>query len=422
MDGAKYLANSILGRLRCGLSLATSPSGILAKKPKKKDTGLKDQGKIPYQKHNSFVDLRVRENVLTREALARCRTLAAKASSATNPKHNAVLAKALTEILHPETQEGLFRITPNVAAEIAFLNNEELPRYLFHRYRYERYPALKILDDYPPYLQIEPSSVCNYRCVFCFESDPTFTKTANGFMGKMSFELFREIVDQAAGNIEFISLASRGEPLACGEIEKMLAYTPGKFLNLKMNTNASLLTEEKSHAILSSGIRTLVFSADAAEEPLYSQLRVNGKFEKVLANIRRFKEIREKHYSNHKIITRVSGVKVRQEQDINSMEKLWGELVDQVAFVNYNPWENVYQVAPNQITTPCSDLWRRMFIWWDGKINPCDVDYKSTLQVGLFPAHEISQGWLSENYQILRKNHQAGKRQNIRPCHSCFLV
>ena len=25
------------------------------------------------------------------------------------------------------------------------------------------------------------------------------------------------------------------------------------------------------------------------------------------------------------------------------MENLWGELVDQVAFVDYNPWENCYE-------------------------------------------------------------------------------
>ena len=190
-----------------------------------------------------------------------------------------------------------------------------------------------------------------------------------------------------------------------------------------MNTNASLLTEAKCHAILSSGIRTLVFSADAAEEPLYSQLRVNGKLEKVLANIRQFREIREKHYSGHKIITRVSGVKFRQEQNMDSMEKLWGELVDQVAFVNYNPWENVYEAAPNKIITPCSDLWRRMFIWWDGQTNPCDVDYKSSLNVGTFSnLNRLSMLWCGEKYMELRREHANKRRQNLKPCQACYLV
>ena len=53
----------------------------------------------------------------------------------------------------------------------------------------------------------------------------------------------------------------------------MLAYTNDKFLNLKINTNASLLNENKIHAILSSGVKTLVFSADAADEKLYAKLR-----------------------------------------------------------------------------------------------------------------------------------------------------
>ena len=138
--------------------------------------------------------------------------------------------------------------------------------------------------------------MCNYRCVFCYETDKTFTRKSAGFMGHMTLATFKRVVDQAAGRVEFLSLASRGEPLLCPEIVPMLAYTRGKFLNLKMNTNASLLEEEEAHAILQSGIKTLVFSADAAAEPLYSKLRVGGKLEKVLANIERFQKIRATDY------------------------------------------------------------------------------------------------------------------------------
>ena len=129
--------------------------------------------------------------------------------------------------------------------------------------------------------------------------------------------------------------------MLCKDINAMLAYSRGKFLNLKLNTNASVLDDDKSHAILQSGVKTLVFSVDAAEEPLYSQLRVNGSLEKVLANIERFQKIRETQYPEVKIITRVSGVKVRAEQDLDGMVSYWGGLVDQVAFVDYVPWENV---------------------------------------------------------------------------------
>ena len=78
-----------------------------------------------------------------------------------------------------------------------------------------------------------------------------------------------------------------------------MEYSIGKFLNLKVNTNASLLTEKKCHSLLCGGAKTIVFSADAAEEPLYSKLRVRGKLDKVLRNIELFQKIRE---TNYKII------------------------------------------------------------------------------------------------------------------------
>ena len=64
-------------------------------------------------------------------------------------------------------------------------------------------------------------------------------------MGNMNLETYKKTVDQCVGNIEFISLASRGEPLSNPLIGKMLEYSKGKFLNLKINTNASLLNEKK---------------------------------------------------------------------------------------------------------------------------------------------------------------------------------
>ena len=202
----------------------------------------------------------------------------------------------------------------------------------------------------------------------------------------------------------------------------MLLYTTGKFLNLKINTNASLLTEKKIHAILQSGIKTLSFSADAADEKNYSKLRVNGDLKKILKNIELFNEIRDKKYVSSKIITRVSGVKVNEQQNIDDMQKFWGDLVDQVAFVNYVPWENVYDSKEVDVPTPCSDLWRRMFIWWDGKVNPCDVDYKSKLSLGELKNNTISKIWRSREYDNLRGAHLINQRKKIDPCNKCNVV
>ena len=129
-----------------------------------------------------------------------------------------------------------------------------------------------------------------------------------------------------------------------------------------------------------------------------------------------------KYFPKSRIITRVSGVKVPGTDSLEAMEKFWGELVVQVAFVNYNPWENSYKQEVNEITTPCSDLWRRMFVWWDGTVNPCDVDFKSTLSIGNLKSDSLSSLWNSSKYTSLRESHQGKKRSQCEPCARCAFV
>lgn len=349
-----------------------------------------------------------------------------KKISAFNNDDKLILNKIIEDLKKTDVKkkpEEVFSLKENTLAEInSFDDDYKIISYLVHRYRYEIFPVTKEKHYYPPLIQIEPSSICNFRCVFCFETDKSFTNKKNGFMGTMSLNIYKKIIDEIENKVEFITLASRGEPLVNNGIIEMLKYSNNKFLNLKLNTNASLLTEEKIHAILSNGVKTLVFSADAAEPDLYKKLRVNGSLETTLKNIKLFNKIKNKDYSNNKIITRVSGVKFSKDQDFDSMLNLWGNLVDQVVFVDYNPWENSYEKDKNNLLTPCSDLWRRMFIWWDGTVNPCDVDYKSYLKVGNIEENSIKNLWNSESYKNLRTKHLNRDRKSITPCGSCTVV
>ena len=336
-----------------------------------------------------------------------------------------VLERALHDLALPaqDRTPSTFKLRPHVVEEIARLSDDELPRYLFHRYRYDMFPITKELDDYPPCVQIEPTSICNFRCVFCFQTDPLLTQRKHGHAGQIPLDRFKRLVDELTGHVEFITLASRGEPLMTKGIEEMLAYASGKFLGLKINTNATFLDEAKAHAILQAEPSTLVFSADAADPETYSQLRVNGDLERVMGNIRKFKTIKERDYPDSRLITRVSGVAYdRERQDYNAIEAFWREYVDQVAFVDYNPWENAYDNEANGIEEACSDLWRRCFVWWDGRVNPCDVDYRSFLSPGNADDEPVSAIWTGAGYTHLRKSHMDRQRQELNPCRGCVTV
>jgi len=377
--------------------------------------------KKTYQKHHSFEGFAGAGAGVEEQRARAIAALEGFSAEEDKPENHAEILQRATHALgEPESE---FQITSFIADEMALLTDAELPEFLYHRYRYEVFPKTHELDDYPPYLQIEPASICNYRCVFCYQSNENFSGKESEHMGVMSLDTYQSIVDQIEGQVQFLSLASRGEPLICKDLPAMLEYSRGKFLNLKLNTNASLLNEERCHALLNGAIRTLVFSADAAEEPLYSQLRVRGNLDRVLRNIEMFQKIRERDYPKARLLTRVSGVMVDEsKQDMGAMQKLWGGLVDQVSFVAYNPWENVYEAEPSGVDAPCSDLWRRMFVWYDGKVNPCDTDYESALQMGLTPQDSVSELWRSSDYEELRKTHLTQRRMEKEPCRRCVVV
>ena len=304
--------------------------------------------------------------------------------------------------------------------EIKKVSKQKLARYFIYRYKFNIYPKLQIVDDYPPCIQIEPTSICNYRCVMCYQADKSFSNKSNGFMGHMKLDTFKNIVDEVSENVEAITLASRGEPTLNPKFEEMLTYADNKFLALKINTNASMLNEKLIHSILSSNIQTIVFSIDAKDKDLYEKIRVNGNFEKVTKNLELFNNIRNKEYSREDKIVRISGVKINEKQDIEEMRNKWGDVADIIAFTNYTPWESSYDNEINKIEKACSELWSRMFIWQDGKVNPCDYDYKSKLSKWNIMNQKVTSIWNSEEYNFLRYSHQNKLRTKIEPCKRCI--
>jgi len=312
-----------------------------------------------------------------------------------------------------------FQWTPQESNYLANNSREKWLDYIIYRYKFKTYAKKKVVTQFPVYLLIELTSMCNLRCKMCFQVDQTFT--TRKYMGSMDYGLFRDIVDQAVeGGTKAITLGSRGEPLLYKDISKALHYLSNKFIELKLVTNATKLTEKLCHDILLSNVNLLVFSVDACTEELYENIRVHGSFKDVYKNITRFEEIRAKEYSNSQITTRVSGVKINEEQDEAAFYKFWSKICDEVgikkAAERWNTYENP---AHADLISPCNMLWERMYIWFDGKVNPCDSDYKSELVVGNVQEKSIKEIWNEEKLNYLRGLHLKGERHRLYPCDRC---
>lgn len=291
--------------------------------------------------------------------------------------------------------------------------------YVIFRHKFLTYPKRRKVPDFPFYVLVEPVSTCNLRCVMCYQIDTTFTRKP--YMGVIDLDLFRTIIDQLeAGGTRALTMAARGEPTMHPKFGELLDYASGKFLEFKMNTNATKLTEDICHKILSSDLRELVFSIDAHEKRLYEEIRVRGNFDEVLRNVRMFQKIRSKHYPDSGLRTRVSGMFVRPEQDADGFTKFWSELADNVGYAHIRNQWNTYAnpLQPNNIE-PCALLWDRMYIWFDGTCNPCELDYKSTLSPGSIKTNTIREIWHGAKYEALRETHGSNRRTENSPCDRC---
>ena len=186
----------------------------------------------------------------------------------------------------------------------------------------------------------------------------------------------------------------------------------------KFITNATFLDDKLIHS-LKNDINIIQISADHYLKKDYEELRLNSDFEKIVKNVDNLFSIREKNYPNSKSEIRVSGVDARKNLDREKFREFWIKRSDHVsAGMPVERWNTYENDLHPELNKPCELLWNRMYIWFDGKANPCDSDYKSYLSYGNATDDSIKKIWKSKIHEI-RNNHLNNKRNEVNPCNRC---
>ena len=303
-------------------------------------------------------------------------------------------------------------------------NTNKIIKYIIFRYKFYIAGKNKINLGYPPYLLIEPVSTCNLRCPFCFQTDKSFTKKP--FMGVIDFDFFKKLIDQA-DKLETgaITIASRGEPTMHKQYIEMLEYINQKenIFEIKTNTNGTYLTEKMCHAIFKNNVTQIVISSDHYIKKDYERLRLGSNFEKVVKNVDMLFNIRKKFYPDSFTEIRISGIDNERNLDREKFKNFWIKRCDHVTasfpLERWNTYEN--EVLPN-IKDPCENLWDRMYVWFDGKVNPCDADYKSYLSYGSAKEYNLKELWNNKVISKTREQHTQKNRNEINPCDRCGVT
>lgn len=246
---------------------------------------------------------------------------------------------------------------------------------------------------FPNRIEIELTNECNSICGYC---PRRFMKYEHGFMDPT---LFRKLINEiSAYKDRTLVLFRRGESLLHPEFISMLNYCKGKFREIQISTNASLMNEAISHA-LSECIDFISFSIELPER--YKKYR-SLDYSVVLKNINFFISI------NKRARTQVSIVNTEDiiVEHLDKFRKEWMGKVDRVRVYEQHSKDgyfgslNGFRGDKKSCVKPFNDI----LIFWDGKVGRCNHDW------GIDPldsvvAKNISAVWHSDRYKKLRQQH-----------------
>lgn len=215
---------------------------------------------------------------------------------------------------------------------------------------YKRHLIDRFKNKNLPPVYLETTSACNLNCIMC----PTQRPEAKKFKkdGFMDFTVVRRLIDEVAAEnpLTEVLLHKDGEPLLHPQIVNIIGYASSRLYNVSLATNATLLDEKMSKAILLTRLHTIRFSIDGLSKETFEKIRRQSNdnpyadpeipvdYESVIGNIRRFCELRKAQgkYSL-RVGVRTTDFKATQKE-LADYKSYWKKHVDFVEDAELLSW------------------------------------------------------------------------------------
>lgn len=297
------------------------------------------------------------------------------------------------------------------------LYKKEGNRFRKYRRKWKQWPEQFHVGEFPLFIDIEVTSVCNLKCPFCATTYGART-IKKGFI---SFDTVKKIIDEGAdNNLYGAKFNIRGEPLLHPQIHEFVKYAKQKgLIDIYFNTNATLLTEEVVKKLIDGGLDRISISFEGHTKEVYEKYRVGAKYETVLSNIENLQSMKKSFGVEHPKV-RVQCVMLPElEHTFEEYKKFWAERADEVTFLDYK--EMKVKKKGIQYPWTCSQIWQRLGIWWDGTILPCNHDDEGVFTLGNVHQVSLKEVWHCKKLNDVREIHKKGMAHQIPICDGCYL-
>jgi radical SAM protein with 4Fe4S-binding SPASM domain len=190
----------------------------------------------------------------------------------------------------------------------------------------------------PLYAEVDITNQCNIRCKMCHFSDPSVSRRRRH---DISLEDFARLGEQLFPLCHLLSLSFGTEPLLHKQFYEFLEIikvheVPHTFIT----TNALLLNEALIERIVrQSVLKTFAVSIDGATRETYERIRVGGRFEKLVENIRMIGRVRRRLGARDPRVTFVMVLMRSNVEELPALIRLARDLgVSEVTAIHMVPY------------------------------------------------------------------------------------
>jgi len=281
--------------------------------------------------------------------------------------------------------------------------------------RIEAYKSRSTVVPVPPFhIWLEPTNVCNLRCIHCIQ--PRMTRKR----GFMDFSLFKKIVDEASSYNIVVGLAGQGEPLLHPEFGKMVKYASDR-VGTRVLTNGTRLDKEKAIELLDAEPDSMDISFDGPTKEVYEHIsRGRGvDYDKTRQNIIEFLDLKRKR-GKSKPRCCISIIKQPATEGKIEQFKQWCRTLPLEEGVRVNDLMNwrdeselcqtgsitdkhVKDYLPREKWPICISPWSEMKINWDGSVTGCVMDYNNNYIVGDTKNESMMEIWNGKGLREFRE-------------------
>lgn len=286
--------------------------------------------------------------------------------------------------------------------------------------------------DFPFKFVVEVTNHCNLRCKTCPRE-----QSGRGY-GNMERGLFESLADQAAGKMTLFYPQGFGESLMHPDYRAMIGYLGSSGVRYPVCiTNGTLLDDESCRTLIGGPVRLVCVSLDGGTKEVYEETRVNGDFERVVANVERLLRLREELGARHPFVSlSVIGTDA-VKATVETLRSHWEPLLrrtDDIFVCTPITWAGTWPtpdtpLARGEVTLlepsaaralpPCRMLYKTLTVFHDGRVTPCSSDHACKLEVGNAREETVAEIWNGERLGQLRRLHEQGRSHEIELCRGC---